>query len=81
MLMPDPYEVLGEPSFNVRKLLDKVYENPRIVVWANRNAADSPAQKALEYSLCNQFYVNLIDNGKYEYDLLRVLAEALKVRG
>mgnify|MGYP000950704562 FL=1 len=79
-MVSDPYEVLGEQSFLAKKLLDKIFENPKILAYAFQGKSDKVTTGALEYSLCNHFYQNLMEHGKYEHDLLRAIAELLKVK-
>lgn len=79
VLISEPYEALGEASFNVRKLFNKLYENPKLTALALRNAPENNATSSLEYSMCNQFYHNLLEKGRYENDQLRLMAEIFKV--
>lgn len=75
----DPYEALGETTLAAKNMLNKIFRNPKIAVIALRNAPESKISESLEYSLTNQFYHNLMEKGRYEYDLLRLNAELLKV--
>lgn len=77
--MDDPYEVLGEVHFNTKKLLNRLFENPKIFAIVAKNEIDPSRLKTLDYSLCNHFYQCPTEDAKLEKDLLRFITELLKV--
>ena len=77
--MEDPYEVLGEAHFNIKKLLNRLFENPKILAVVAKNEVDPSNLKRLDYSLCNHFYHCPTEDAILEKDLLRFITELLKV--
>ena len=77
--MTDNLYVLGEADYNIKRLLYRVFENPKILATVAKNDADGAKLKMLDYSLCNHFYQSPTEDVRLEKDLLRFMTEMLKV--
>lgn len=80
MLIEEPYDILGDAHFEVKKLLNRLFENPKLLATALSNDPDSSKLKLLEATLCNHFFLSPTEDPKIEKDLLRFITELLKVQ-
>lgn len=77
--MSDSFQVLGEADYNIKRMLFKIFENPKIIATIAKNDADAATLRQLDYSLCNHFFQSPTEDAKLEKNLLRFMTEILRV--
>ena len=79
-ILDDKAAGLGDAHSFFKLLLFQIFDNPQILAIILKSYIEASKLKALEETLCNTFYENLITDEVYDFDLIRFLSELIKVQ-